>query len=85
MAGAKAGKKRFYRGDPYWEKEAPIETKTSKVWLSYYPKAGKLQISQLWQKDGAPQKGKTVTLDAEDIQLHPEAKELLVRILDDWS
>jgi hypothetical protein len=45
--------------------------------LSYFPTAGRLQISQVYQKDGQDQRGRTVTLDLEDMALHSEAAELI--------
>lgn len=76
-----------YRGERYWEKEKPIEAQTDRVALAYYPKAGKLQISALWPDRGTGEKrrGKTVTLDQEDMALHPEALKLLVRALEEWG
>lgn len=77
--------KRFYRGDPYWTQERPHVAITEKLILSYYPQAGKLQISQRWDNEHGPQKGKTVTLDSEDLQLAPEALKLLIEALGDWQ
>ncbi len=66
-----------YIGVPYWESESPQEVKTGKLWLAYFPQAGRLQISQFYQKDGQDMRGRTITLDMEDIALHPEALELI--------
>lgn len=74
----------FYKGTPYWEKEKPKVAMSERLILSYYPQAGKLQISQRWDRDGEPQKGKTITLDSEDLQLAPEALTLLIGVLSDW-
>jgi len=76
-----------YRGPAYWEKEKPQEVITDRIALAYYPKAGKLQVSLLWldRETGEKRRGKTVTLDQEDFQLHREAKELLARVLEEWS
>ncbi|NPV81469.1 MAG: hypothetical protein HPY52_14595 [Firmicutes bacterium] len=51
----------------YWESENPIEAKSEKNSLRWYPKAGKLQISRPeWtDKEGSTHPGKTVTLDVE--------------------
>lgn len=75
-----------YRGERYWERERSEEAMTDRVALAYYPKAGKLQTSLLWsdRETGEKRRGKTVTLDAEDLQLHPEALELLARVLEEW-
>ena|GEM_PF-1547234 len=86
-AGYRAGKGKTkpYRGEPYWEKEQPLEAATHRVALSYYPKAGKLQVASLWHKDGEAHRGKVVTIDAEDVQLNPAIRELLARVLEEWS
>src|SRR5690606_12634005 len=68
----------------YWEAETPEETQTEKVFLAYFPKAGKLQISRAFRgEDGELRRGKTAVLDAEDLALHPEARELVRRFLDE--
>lgn len=74
----------MHKGNAYWENETPQETRTGKVWLAYFPQAGKLQVSQVWmdRETGEPRRGKTVTLDAEDMALHDEARELLARFLE---
>lgn len=73
----------MYRGERYWEKETPQEAPTGRVWLTYFPMAGKLQVSQVWRgEDGEPRRGKTVTLDMEDLALHEEARNLLARFLE---
>ena len=76
----------FYRGEPYWEKEEPVVAQTEHVALAYYPKVGKLQVSVLYpdKETGVKQRGKTLTLDMEDFQLHPEARELLAKVLEEW-
>ncbi len=75
--------KRRYRGDAYWEREVPQEARSGRVWLSWFPQAGKLQISQVWQdrESGEPRRGKTITLDVEDLALHPEVRSLLAAFL----
>jgi hypothetical protein len=62
-----------YRGTAYWETEIPQVIKSGKLCLSYFPTAGRLQISQLYGQD---QRGRTVTLNLEDLRQHPEAAEL---------
>ena len=49
--------------------------------VTYFPQAGKLQIAQLYQKDSEDRRGKTVTLDTDDIALHPEARDLILEAL----
>uniref|UniRef100_A0A7C2E2V0 Uncharacterized protein n=1 Tax=Ammonifex degensii TaxID=42838 RepID=A0A7C2E2V0_9THEO len=71
-------------GEAYWTKEQPIEVKTKRVWLSYFPQAGKLQLATYFKKDGEDIRAKVVTLDQEDIALHPEARDLILRALEDW-
>ncbi|TDA70640.1 MAG: hypothetical protein D9V47_00060 [Clostridia bacterium] len=73
-----------YRGQPYWEREKPQEAQTDRIALSYYPQAGKLQISLLWpdRETGEKRRGRTVTLDQEDLALHPEARALLADFLE---
>jgi len=61
-----------YYGDRYWEREAPTEVFTGRFALTFYKEAGKLQVSRLYV-DG----GKTVTLDAEEMQLNPAAVDVL--------
>jgi len=77
----------IHRGEPYWEREKPETVQTGRLILSYYPIAGKLQVSQAFKdrETGELRRGRTVTLDQEDLALHPEAQELLARVLDAWS
>lgn len=84
--GKTARKVPQYRGEPYWEKEKPVEARTEHVALAYYPMAGKLQVSILYpdKETGEARRGKTVTLDMEDFELHPEAGELLAKVLSAW-
>ena len=87
MSGpARARKAPFYRGESYWESEEPVVARTERVALSYFSKAGKLQVSILYpdKETGEKQRGKTVTLDMEDFQLHPKAGELLAKVLGAW-
>jgi hypothetical protein len=74
-----------WKGDDYWTKEQPVEVMTRRLWFSYYPKAGKLQIAAIFVKGGQIFRAKVVTLDQEDVALYPEARELLVRVLEDWT
>ncbi|MEW6459040.1 MAG: hypothetical protein AB1441_08245 [Bacillota bacterium] len=76
-----------YRGEPYWERERPEVVETGRLILSYFKEAGKLQISQAYKdpQTGELKRGKTVTLDQEDLALHPEARGLLQAALDAWS
>jgi len=82
-----ANKRQFYRGERYWEREEPEEAVTDRIALAYYPKAGKLQVSLLWpdKQTGEKRRGKTVTLDCEDLQLHPEGLALLGKVVDQWK
>lgn len=75
-----------YRGPAYWERERPQEAQTDRIALAYYPQAGKLQISLLWRdrETGEKRRGRTVTIDQEDLALHPEAGELLAKVIADW-
>jgi len=75
---------KYRNKDPYWEREQPREARTRHVLLSYYPAAGKLQIATIFEKDGQTQRAKVVTLDQEDIALHPEARELILEALEGW-
>lgn len=79
--------KTSYRGTPYWEQEKPEELQTDRVMFSYYPKAGKLQVSALFtdRETGDKRRGKTVTLDMEDMQLYPEATALLSKVMEEWG
>ena len=69
----------------YWETEKPVEAKTKRLWLSYFPKAGKLQIASYFKKDGQDVRAKVVTIDQEDLQLNPPARKLLLRVLEEWK
>lgn len=75
-----------YRGERYWEKEKPEEVRTGRVALAYYESAGKLQVSYLYRdrETGQLMRGKTVTLDYEDLACHPEARNLLAKVLEAW-
>ncbi len=81
-----ATKARAYRGDPYWQRETPKEADTGNVRVSFYPEAGKLQISQLFtdRDSGEAKRGRTVTLDSEDMTLHPAARALILEVLEAW-
>ena len=65
----------------YWETETPHEIRTDKVWLTYFPKAGRCQIATVWHNHEGPQRGKTVTLAVEDLAAHPEACAVLRQFL----
>ncbi|MDI6871227.1 MAG: hypothetical protein QME79_07700 [Bacillota bacterium] len=80
-------RKKGYPGAPYWEREAPAEVWTDRLALAYYPTAGKLQVAAAFRDrtTGEKRRGKTVTLDQEDLALHPEARELLARVLEEWG
>jgi hypothetical protein len=72
-----------YKGESYWERETPRTATTGKLILSYFPNAGKLQISQAYQdrETGETRRGRTVTLDVEDVALHLAAREMLADFL----
>ncbi|MGC3975389.1 MAG: hypothetical protein QM771_13570 [Nitrospira sp.] len=74
---------RRYRGNPYWETEQPRKATTDKLLVSYYPKAGKVQISALWKdkESGEVKPGRTAVLDAAELGAHPEALGLLEAFL----
>lgn len=76
-----------HRGDPYWQTETPKTADTGKVRISFFPEAGKLQISQLFtdRDSGELRRGRTVTLDGEDMLLHPEAAVLILEALEAWG
>jgi hypothetical protein len=70
------------KAKPYWEQETPTEAKTARVWATWFPQAGRLQLAVLWRdEDGAPQRGRTVTLAVEDWASHPEAVAVLEAFL----
>ena len=87
MRSASVRKVPPYRGERYWETEKPQEVRTDRIALAYYPKAGKLQVSLLFpdRETGEKRRGKTVTLDQEDLALHPDAGRLLSRVLEEWA
>ncbi len=76
-------KTRRYRGTPYWEQEQPHTATTDKLLVSYYPRAGKFQVSTLWKdKDsGEVKRGRTAVLDAGELATNPEALSLLEAFL----
>lgn len=78
---------RSYKGTQYWEAKEPVTARTGRLMFSFFRQAGKLQVSQLWpdKETGELRKGKTLVLDQEDMVLHPDARALLVRVLDEWS
>lgn len=53
--------------DKYWEKEKPIVVRSAKNVLTWYPQAGRLQVSLAdWRDEqGVTHRGKTVTLDVD--------------------
>jgi adenylylsulfate kinase-like enzyme len=65
----------------YWLNESPLEVKTERLWLTYFSQAGKLQVAQIYQKDGEDKRGKTITLDISDLAQHPEATALIMQAL----
>jgi len=71
-----------YFREKYWEQEEPREAFTNRISVTYYKEAGKLQLSLLYVNgDGEKKRGKTVTLDAEDMQLHPVAVDVIKSFL----
>lgn len=76
-------KPRRYRGNPYWETEQPRTATTDKLLVSYYPKAGKFQVSTLWKdkESGEVKRGRTAVLDAGELAANPEALSLLEAFL----
>ncbi|MEW6572881.1 MAG: hypothetical protein AB1374_04540 [Bacillota bacterium] len=87
VAVSKTAAKTGYRGERYWEKEKPQIASSPRVMLSYFELAGELQISKAYKdrETGELRRGQTVTLDCEDVQLNPEVRELLERVLRDWE
>ena len=84
MKGEDIMAKRY--GDRYWEKEAPVEIRTRQLILRYYQQAGKLQVAHYFtDRDGREVVTRTVTLDQEDLQLHPQARDLLVGVMEEWA
>ena len=67
----------------FWEMETPRTADTQRNILTYYPKAGKLQISmQQWtNEDGVTKPGKTVTLDLKSLYACREAMAIIYDIL----
>jgi len=59
------------------------EAITERAIVSYFEAAGKCQISTLYsdRETGEKRRGRTVTLDTEDLELHPEARVLLQEVL----
>lgn len=78
--------KRSYRGEAYWEQEQPEEARSGRVLLRWFAKAGKLQVTSLYKdrESGELRPGKVVTLDEEDLRLHPELLEMLARVVEEW-
>ncbi|WHZ17386.1 MAG: hypothetical protein OJF52_004238 [Nitrospira sp.] len=76
-------KTRRYRGVPYWEQEQPRTASTDKLLVSYYPTAGKFQVSALWKDkhSGEVKRGRTAVLDASELAASPEALSLLEAFL----
>ena len=76
-------KTRRYRGVPYWEQEQPRTASTDKLLVSYYPNAGKFQVSTLWKnkKSGEVKPGRTAVLDAAELASNPDALSLLEAFL----
>lgn len=74
---------RRYRGDNYWEKEAPLKVTTDKVRICFYPRAQKLQLSAGWKNHdtGKVRYGRTVVLDTASLAASPEALALFETIL----
>lgn len=70
--------------DRYWEHETPEEVRTERVQLSFFRKAGKLQVSRLYRDPdtGELRRGKTATLDVADVARHPQAKALLAAFVE---
>lgn len=76
-------KPRRYRGTHYWETERPRTASTDKLLVSYYPQAGKFQVSALWKdkKSGEVRPGRTTVLDAGELSANSEALTLLEAFL----
>ncbi len=84
---SKTAGKTGYCGEKYWEREKPRVASSPRVMLSYFEQAGKLQISKAYKdrETGELRRGRTVTIDCEDVQLNPEVRQLLERVLEDWA
>ncbi len=68
----------------YWNEETPMIADTGKNVLRYFPKAGRLQISNpQWEKDGKQMQGKTVTLNVTAAADNAEAVRLLKAMMKD--
>ena len=68
----------------YWNEETPMIADTGKNVLRYFPKAGRLQISNpQWEKDGQQMQGKTVTLNVTAAADNAEAVRLLKAMMKD--
>lgn len=76
-------KPRQYRGPRYWEQEQPRTASTEKLLVSYYPNAGKFQVSTLWKdkESGEVKPGRTAVLDAGELATNPDALILLEAFL----
>ncbi len=77
------GQVRRYRGAKYWEQEQPRTASTDKLLVSYYPNAGKFQVSTLWKnkKSGEVKPGRTAVLDAAELASNPDTLSLLEAFL----
>lgn len=73
----------IWMGKQYWEAERPKEVDSGNMRFRFYSKAGKLQIGMLYVDKNTKdiKQGKTITLDAEDLQLHRDAVKLIIKFL----
>ncbi|RPF47103.1 hypothetical protein EDD75_1376 [Thermodesulfitimonas autotrophica] len=70
-----------YVGEAYWLKEQPLEARTIRLAIAYYPKAGRLQIAHYHIEGDTIRRNRVVTLAREDLARNPEAKQLLLKAL----
>ena len=75
------------QGSQWWLEEQPVEVRTQKNVLRYYPKAGRLQLSRPDRLglDGMSTVGKTVSLDLQAVRDAEQAEDaiaLLQQVMD---
>lgn len=61
----------------------PVEVAVGRVWLTYWPDLGQLQIAKSERTARGRVRARTVNLGRDDLAGHPEALDLIGRFLEE--
>jgi hypothetical protein len=64
------------------EVERPIEARLDRVWIGYFPRAGRLQLAYYYRHNGQERRRPSITLNLTNLRKHPEVRALICEALD---